>query len=60
VETGRESCFRIKLAGPMTPGLTYDVTLRDESSAKNLIHRLGEHADISEVVLIASKNDVGY
>ncbi len=43
-----------------TLGLTYDVNLRDESSAKNLIRHLGEHTDISEVVLIASKNDVDY
>lgn len=43
-----------------TLGLTYDVNLRDESSAKNLIRRLGEDTDISEVVLIASKNDVDY
>ncbi|HFD13397.1 MAG TPA: DUF4956 domain-containing protein [Crenotrichaceae bacterium] len=43
-----------------TIGLTYDVNLRDESSAKDLLSRLGALDDISEVVLIASKNDIDY
>lgn len=42
-------------------GLTYDISLKNEElSAKELIKRLGELEDISEVVLIASKNDVDY
>jgi len=42
-------------------GLTYDIALNDEDvSAKELINRMGELDDVSEVVLIASKNDVDY
>jgi hypothetical protein len=40
--------------------LTYDVNLRDELNAKDLTLRMGELAGVSEVVLIASKNDVDY
>lgn len=40
--------------------LTYDVTLRDEASADSLVKTLGALDDMSEVVLIASKNDVDY
>jgi uncharacterized membrane protein YhiD involved in acid resistance len=66
LKTITETCKRSNLlhmepsSDNKTLGLTYDVNLRDESSAKSLIHRLGEHVDISEVVLIASKNDVDY
>ncbi len=39
----------------------YDIALKDdETSAKDLIQRIGELEDVSEVVLIASKNDVDY
>ena len=42
-------------------GLTYDIALKEEEvSAQDLINRLGELEDVSEVVLIASKNDVDY
>ncbi|NOR68698.1 MAG: hypothetical protein GQ532_03200, partial [Methylomarinum sp.] len=40
--------------------LTYDVALNDELMAKDLTQRMGSLSNISEVVLIASKNDVDY
>lgn len=40
--------------------LTYDISLKDDALAKNLTQRMGGLQDISEVVLIASKNDVDY
>lgn len=40
--------------------LTYDVALNDEVMAKDLSLRMGSLQNISEVVLIASKNDVDY
>ena len=43
-----------------TLSLTYDIILKDDSSAKDLTSRIGEIEDLSEVVLIASKNDVDY
>jgi len=40
--------------------LTFDVSLNDISSSSDLISRLGTLDDVSEVVLIASKNDIDY
>ena len=40
--------------------LTYDVALKDDLSADDLTKRMGDVEHISEVVLIASKNDVDY
>ncbi len=40
--------------------LTYDIALRDETLAKELTAGIGKLTDVSEVVLIASKNDVDY
>jgi len=40
--------------------LTYDIALNDELMAKDLTQRIGSLSNISEVVLIASKNDVDY
>ena len=40
--------------------LTYDVALKDDLSADDLTQRMGDIEHISEVVLIASKNDVDY
>jgi len=40
--------------------LTYDIILKDDANAKDLTARIGAIEDISEVVLIASKNDVDY
>ncbi len=40
--------------------LTYDVVLRDETFSSDLTQRMGGLNDVSEVVLIASKNDVDY
>ncbi|GIS88748.1 MAG: hypothetical protein CM1200mP18_14580 [Gammaproteobacteria bacterium] len=40
--------------------LTYDVALKDDLSADDLTQRMGALEHISEVVLIASKNDVDY
>lgn len=40
--------------------LTYDIALRDEASAQDLTKQIGELEYVSEVVLIASKNDVDY
>jgi len=40
--------------------LTYDISLRDEMSANDLTKQIGKLEYVSEVVLIASKNDVDY
>jgi len=40
--------------------LTYDIALRDELSANDLTKQMGGLEYVSEVVLIASKNDVDY
>ena len=40
--------------------LTYDVALKDDLSADDLTERIGNLDHVSEVVLIASKNDVDY
>jgi len=40
--------------------LTYDVNLRDEKNASDLTKEIGKLEQLSEVVLIASKNDVDY
>ncbi len=39
---------------------TYDIALRDDVAHSSLIERLSGLPDVSEVVLIASKNDVDY
>jgi len=41
-------------------GLTYDVTLNDDLNASDLTLNLGRAEGISEVVLIAAKNDIDY
>lgn len=43
-----------------TLSLTYDVNLRDEVSAKLLTQKINGLEGVSEVVLIASKNDIDY
>lgn len=40
--------------------LTYDITLQEEISPEALTSELGNTAGVSEVVLIAAKNDVDY
>jgi uncharacterized membrane protein YhiD involved in acid resistance len=40
--------------------LTYDITLEKDTTAERLTQAIGEVAGTSEVVLIASKNDVDY
>ena len=40
--------------------LTYDISLRDDMAAKDITTQFGNLDHISEVVLIASKNDVDY
>ena len=40
--------------------LTYDVNLRDEKTASDLTAEIGKLEQLSEIVLIASKNDVDY
>ena len=40
--------------------LTFDVNLRDEKTASELTQQIGKLEQLSEVVLIASKNDVDY
>lgn len=40
--------------------LTYDVNLRDEKTASDLTQEIGKLEQLSELVLIASKNDVDY
>ncbi|MDC0108604.1 hypothetical protein OAI35_02760 [Paracoccaceae bacterium] len=38
----------------------YDVALRDDVSHSPLVESLNANSEVSEVVLIASKNDVNY
>ena len=40
--------------------LTYDVALKDDTTADELTERMGALEDVSEIVLIAAKNDVDY
>ena len=40
--------------------LTYDVAIRDDMYDKDLIKKMASLPDISEVVLIAAKNDIDY
>lgn len=66
LEAINETCKRSNLlhmepsGDNRTLNLTYDVNLRDEISAKELTQRINGLEDVSEVVLIASKNDVDY
>lgn len=66
LEAINETCKRSNLlhmepsADNSSLSLTYDVVLRDETYAKDLTKEIGGLEDISEVVLIASKNDVDY
>jgi hypothetical protein len=66
LEAINETCKRSNLlhmepsADNSSLSLTYDVVLRDEAFAKDLTKRIGGIENISEVVLIASKNDVDY
>jgi hypothetical protein len=43
-----------------TLSLTYDVALRDDTSDKDLIKQISSLPDVTEVVLIAAKNDIDY
>ena len=57
----RSSLLHMEPSGDnKTLGLTYDVNLRDEMSAAELTTRMGLADGVSEVILIASKNDVDY
>lgn len=66
LETINENCKRSNLLHMEPSGdnlslsLTYDVVLKDEGSANEMASSIGKLEDISEVVLIASKNDVDY
>jgi uncharacterized membrane protein YhiD involved in acid resistance len=40
--------------------LTFDITLKDDTSADQLTKRLGAISDVAELVVIASKSDVDY
>ncbi len=66
LEAISEACKRSNLLHMEPAGdneslsLTYDLNLRDELNANDLTLRMGEVAGVSEVVLIASKNDVDY
>ncbi|MDP7482181.1 MAG: hypothetical protein QF705_05420, partial [Arenicellales bacterium] len=40
--------------------LTYDLALKDDRTADELTKMIGGLEDVSEVVLIASKNDVDF
>ena len=66
LEAINETCRRSDLlhmepsGDNLSVSLTYDVALRDDLSADVLTQRIGALENISEVVLIASKNDVDY
>jgi uncharacterized membrane protein YhiD involved in acid resistance len=66
LETINETCKRSNLLHMEPSGdnqslsLTYDVNLKDDLSASDLTGRIGTLEDISEVVLIAAKNDIDY
>ncbi len=47
-------------ADGMSLGLTCDIALRDDMAAKDITNQFGKLEHVSEVVLIASKNDVDY
>lgn len=61
-----ENCKRYNLLHMEPSGdneslsLTYDVNLRDEKTASDLTRQIGKLDQLSEIVLIASKNDVDY
>jgi hypothetical protein len=44
----------------LSVSLTYDVALKDDITADELTDRMGALEDVSEIVLIAAKNDVDY
>ena len=44
----------------LSVSLTYDVALKDDTTADELTERMGALEDVSEIVLIAAKNDVDY
>ena len=57
----RSNLLHIESSGDNeTLSLTYDVALRDDNSDKDLIKKISSLPDISEVVLIAAKNDIDY
>lgn len=66
LETIAKHCKRSNLlhmepsADNSSLSLTYDIALQDDILAKDLTKGMGTLGDISEVVLIASKNDVDY
>lgn len=66
LEIIKELCKRSNLlhmepaADGKSLSLTYDISLRDDMAAKDITNRFGKLEHVSEVVLIASKNDVDY
>ena len=66
LEIIKELCKRSNLLNiePSADGqslsLTYDIALRDDSNTKEIVQQFGNLEHASEIVLIASKNDVDY
>ena len=57
----RFDLFHMEPSGDnQSESLTYDLALKDDLSADDLTKRMGDVEHASEVVLIASKNDVDY
>lgn len=57
----RSSLLHVEPSGDdRSLSLTYDVSLREEHSSKDLINAINQLEGASEVILIASKNDVDY
>ena len=56
----RSNLLHIEPAGDQSLVQTYDCALRDGVSSSDLVSRLDQNPDVSEVVLIASKNDIDY
>ncbi|MFK7733527.1 MAG: DUF4956 domain-containing protein [Pseudomonadales bacterium] len=57
----RSNMLHIEPSGDrQTLRLTYDISLREDTTAEKLTGALGEVEGISEVVLIASNNDIDY
>lgn len=57
----RSNMLHIEPAGDgKTMQLTYDIVLKEDYTAENLTAQLTELKGLSEVILIASKNDVDY
>jgi hypothetical protein len=66
IEIIKELCKRSNLlhmepsADGQSLSLTYDIALRDDSNTKEIVQQFGNLEHTSEIVLIASKNDVDY